>query len=102
MKVSVFFLIFFLALSSACTYPTREKREAKLEKWIGRSSSELVAEKDQPDKIMTAKNGNRLYLYKWNYVSRDGRQFHCNTLFEVNDQGTIVAWKHNGNHCIST
>ncbi len=89
--------------------------EARLEKWVGRSSATLVAKWGEPAQTIPLENGRRILEYRRTdeehgladtprQVAAEARgapPVGCRTQFLVAADGRVERWKWVGDHCTS-
>lgn len=93
-----------ILLTAACA--TTRRYQEKLQGWVGRPSTELIAEWGPPTSTSTLPDGSQLYLYRIvdeETLEKTGRNLagytpSCRTTFQVR-QGVVAGWKWDGQNC---
>ena len=89
----IFFLTLFLSSFLGCqTISTKvdevtTKEEQKLNKWIGRTESELISSLGKPNRIDFGNSRNRHYVYLSQKL-----KIKCERKFEINQNNVILGF----------
>jgi len=69
--------------------------EAELNRWVGRSETDLINDWGVPNKSQLLSGGGQVLEYD----TADGDKVLCTTLFTSNITGTIERWRWSGDRC---
>ena len=117
-KILMLTAIISLVLSGCASVENYEKI---CNSWLGENINHLTQKWGYPKGELIAPNGNKVYVYHYsrnvnmpvmtnvygtyngfNAMSYGGNSmtFYCTTYFEVDQSGTIVNWRIEGNDCV--
>jgi hypothetical protein len=85
--------IFLLGLGLSGCSTTEHYFESYYDKWLGSSIEQFKKGYGEPSRIDISGGGNRVYVYKL------PKYIYCTIFWEVNQEGTIIDWRHEGSDC---
>ena len=111
-----FLLLILLFLITGCATP-QTTYDQILNTWLNHNINELVDKWGYPTNSFIAPNGNKVYTYHKESISKtptisrplgysytvtvggETEVYYCTTYFEVDSRNIIVKWSYNGNAC---